>query len=123
MLRQNFTSCFAQPHCSDGKYGDGGIEENADCKNEPPGNDTNRRAIDESTKVVRWYWMQVDFQVPTESEQHENPQIIASQSPPHCFPFSNSKMRRNQVRCQMSRPGIVRRRTFGCQQLREIARF
>src|SRR6185369_2388960 len=64
-----------------------------------------------------------DFQIPAQRQQGKNPEIVAPQPAADSFPFGNGEMWRDQIGCQVFRPGLVSRNTFRREQLRKVSRL
>src|SRR4029077_6961262 len=100
-----------------------GVEDDANHKNYPTGNDSYCSAIDKGVKVTRRQRMQIDLQIPAQRQQSKDPKIIATETTTDSLPFGNCKVGRNQISCQVIRPGLVLWRTAGHQHLREVTSF
>src|ERR1051326_435771 len=61
--------------------------------------------------------------MPTQSEQCEDPEIVATQATSHCFPLRDREVRRGQIRCKMFCPRFVSGTVIRGQYVCKISRF
>src|SRR5258707_11714118 len=90
--RQNFAGGFAQSDRPHGENKQRGIENEAHDENNPAGNEAHPRPLNEDVKVISRVGIHIDLEVPTQRQEHEDPNIVTTQTPPDCFPGADRKV-------------------------------
>src|SRR5262247_527473 len=107
MLRQDLTGSFTQTDSANRKYRDRGVEDHANYKDYPTGNDSHGSAIDKSVKVACRQRVQIDLKIPAQREQGKDPKIVAAKTTTDSLPFRNREVWRYQIGCQVIGPGLI----------------
>ena len=123
MFRQHFARRFAQSHGSNRKNKYGNVEYYPDDENDPTGDDADRRAIDENVEIACGQRREIDFQIPAQREQDEDPEIVAAQTAANGFPFRDREVWRGEIGGEMLGPRLVSGPAVRHQQVREVARL
>src|SRR6476646_7146605 len=122
LQRQHFAGRLSEFHGAESDKEDGKIHYHLDNDHDDSGYDTDLASIYKFHDVLCWSRMNINFQTPTECQQHKDPKVVGPETLSDRFPLADSKMGRCKVSGDVVGPLLIRRRRAAGKHRRKITR-